>query len=68
MLERREAMLKNYMAMGEEQTRRAQNELNSVQNSLKVYRGQIDGLKDSALMSRKMKQEDALRQVDRGGS
>ena len=62
MLERREAMLKNYMAMGEEQTRQAQNELNSVQNSLKVYRGQIAGLKDSALMSRKMKQEAALRQ------
>jgi hypothetical protein len=62
MLERREAMLKNYMAMGEEQTRQAQNELNSVQNSLKVYRGQIAGLKDSSLMSRKMKQEAALRQ------
>jgi len=62
MLERREAMLKTYMAMGEEQTRQAQNELNSVQNSLKVYRGQIAGLKDSALMSRKMKQEAALRQ------
>jgi len=62
MLERREAMLKNYMAMGEEQTRQAQNELNSVQNSLKVYRGQIAGLKDSSLMARKMKQEAALRQ------
>jgi hypothetical protein len=41
LLERREAMLKKYMAMGEEQTRRAQNELNSIQNSLKVYRGQL---------------------------
>jgi hypothetical protein len=61
LLERREAMLKKYMAMGEEQTRRAQNELNSVQNSLKVYRGQIAGLKDKALMGRKMKDEAALR-------
>jgi Peptidase S46 len=57
LLERREAMLKKYMAMGEEQTRQAQNELNSVQNSLKVYRGQLAGLKDNALMDRKMKDE-----------
>jgi len=61
LLERREAMLKKYMAMGEEQNRRAQNELNSVQNSLKVYRGQIAGLKDQALMGRKMKDEADLR-------
>src|SRR5258707_9751 len=61
LLERREAMLKKYMAMGEEQTRRAQNELNSVQNSLKVYRGQIAGLNDKTLMDRKMKDEEALR-------
>jgi hypothetical protein len=61
LLERREAVLKKYMAMGEEQTRQAQNELNSVQNSLKVYRGQIAGLKDSALIARKQKEEDALR-------
>jgi len=61
LLERREAVLKKYMAMGEEQTRQAQNELNSVQNSLKVYRGQVQGLKDKTLMARKMKEEEALR-------
>ena len=61
LLERREAMLQKYMALGDEQTRQAQNELNSVQNSLKVYRGQIQGLKDNALMARKKKAEDALR-------
>ena len=49
------------MAMGEEQTRQAQSELNSVQNSLKVYRGQLKGLKDPSLMARKTKEEDALR-------
>jgi hypothetical protein len=63
MLERREALLKKYMAMGEEQTRRAQNELNSTQNSLKVYRGQIGGLKDPTLISYKQKSEDALRKA-----
>jgi hypothetical protein len=61
LLERREAVLKKYMAMGEEQTRQGQNELNGVQNSLKVYRGQLKGLNDPALMARKKTQEDALR-------
>lgn len=61
LLERREVMLKKYMGMGEEQTRQSQNELNSVQNALKVYRGQLAGLKDASLMSRKMKEEAALR-------
>ncbi len=60
-LESRESALKKYMEMGEEQTRRAQNELNSVQNSLKVYRGQYAGLRDKSLMERKQKGEDALR-------
>ena len=54
LLERRESMLKKYMALGEEQTRQAQDELNSIQNSLKVYRGQLAGLKDNALMESTM--------------
>src|SRR3989441_848048 len=61
LLERREAMLKKYMATGEEQTRQAQNELNNVQNSLKVYRGQIAGLKDEKLMATKRTDEELLR-------
>ena len=61
LLERREAVLKKYMAMGDEQTRQAQSELNSVQNSLKVYRGQLKGLKDPSLMARKTKGEEELR-------
>jgi peptidase S46-like protein len=61
LLERREAVLKKYMAMGEEQTRQSQNELNSVQNSLKVYRGQLGGLKDASLLAHKAKDEAALR-------
>jgi hypothetical protein len=63
LLERREAVLKKYMAMGEEQTRQSQNDLNSVQNALKVYRGQLKGLKDPALMARKTKEEQALRKA-----
>ncbi|HEV8430771.1 MAG TPA: S46 family peptidase [Pyrinomonadaceae bacterium] len=63
LLERREEVLKKYMAMGEEQTRQSQNELNSVQNALKVYRGQLKGLKDPSLMSRKKQEEQALRKA-----
>src|SRR5687768_2672484 len=61
MLETRRDMLKQYMAQGEEQTRRAQNELNSIENSIKVYKGQMGGLRDPRLMARKQKGEDALR-------
>ncbi|HET6851521.1 MAG TPA: S46 family peptidase [Pyrinomonadaceae bacterium] len=63
LLERREEVLKKYMSLGEEQTRQAQNELNGVQNALKVYRGQIKGLKDPSLMARKQKEEQALRKA-----
>jgi hypothetical protein len=63
MLEHREAVLKRYMAMGDEQTRRAQNELNSVQNSLKVYRGQLKGLQDPKLIASKQQGEAALRKA-----
>jgi hypothetical protein len=61
MLESRQQVLKQYMAQGEEQTRRAQNDLNSVENSLKVYRGQLAGLKDPKLMTKKRLAEQALR-------
>ena len=63
LLERQEALLKKYMAMGEEQTRQGQNELNGVQNALKVYRGRLQGLKDPALMTRKRSEEAALRKA-----
>jgi hypothetical protein len=60
-LERRRDVSKKYMAQGEEQTRRAQNELNAVENAIKVYKGQLAGLQDKALMERKQQAEDALR-------
>src|SRR5687768_11157764 len=63
MLESRRAMLKQYMAQGEEQTRRAQNELNSIENSLKVYKGQLAGLQDPKLMTKKREAEASLRKA-----
>ena len=61
MLESRRAVLKAYMAQGEEQTRRAQNDLNSVENSIKVYKGQLEGLRDPKLMAKKRIAEQTLR-------
>lgn len=61
MLETRREVLKQYMTQGEEQTRRSQNELNSIENAMKVYKGQLAGLQDKALMAKKMKAEQALR-------
>ena len=61
MLEMRRDMLKKYMAQGEEQTRRAQSELNSIENAVKVYKGQLAGLQDKRLMAKKLKAEQALR-------
>ncbi|MDT7540446.1 MAG: hypothetical protein QOE33_350 [Acidobacteriota bacterium] len=58
--ERRESVLKKYMTQGPEQTRRAQNELNSVQNSLKVYRGQLKGLQDAKMIASKQASETKL--------
>jgi hypothetical protein len=60
-MESRREALKKYMEGGEEQTRRAQNELNSVENAIKVYKGQLGGLRDKTVMEKKLKDEDALR-------
>jgi hypothetical protein len=60
-LEARQRSLKQYMAQGDEQTRRAQNELNSVENSIKVYKGQVAGLQDPKLMAKKRRSEQTLR-------
>ena len=61
MLESRRDALKPYMARGEEQTRRGQNELNYAENFIKVYKGQLEGLRDPALIRRKQRDEQALR-------
>lgn len=61
MLRSRQAALKAYMALGEEQHRRGENELNSVENAIKVYKGQLEGLNDPVIMARKRKAEQSLR-------
>jgi hypothetical protein len=60
-LESRRDSLKKYMAGGEEQTRRGQNELNYSENFIKVFKGQAEGLRDKTLIERKRQSEAALR-------
>jgi hypothetical protein len=60
-LESRQRSIKQYMAQGEEQTRQGQNELNGVENAIKVYRGQVQGLQDPKLMAKKRVAEQQLR-------
>ncbi|HEX8558171.1 MAG TPA: S46 family peptidase [Pyrinomonadaceae bacterium] len=61
LLESRRDSLKKYMALGEEQTRRGQNELNYAENFIKVFKGQMEGLRGRELMARKGAEESALR-------
>jgi hypothetical protein len=61
MLESQRDALKAYMAGGDEQRRRGQNELNYAENFTKVYRGQLEGLRDKSLIERKRRDEEALR-------
>jgi hypothetical protein len=60
-LEARNATLKAYSALGAEQARQAADEIFGIENSLKRARGQLEGLKDHALMAAKEKSEEALR-------
>lgn len=61
LLSRQHALLEKYSALGQEQARRAQEELLSVENSLKAFRGELEGLKDKSLIEKKAKAEEALR-------
>jgi peptidase S46-like protein len=60
-LSREHALLEKYSALGEEQARRAKEDLFGIENSLKAYRGQLEGLQDKSLIEKKAKAEDALR-------
>jgi hypothetical protein len=50
-----------YMKQGPEQARQASDEFFGIENSLKSWRGQVGGLKDSATMNKKRADEKALR-------
>jgi hypothetical protein len=61
--ERLETMLFAYGKRGAEQTRQAHDEVFSVQNRLKVWRGETRGLNDPALIAKKEKAEEDLKRA-----
>lgn len=60
-LRRREILLQQYGYGGEEQERRARDDLFGVQNSRKAYTGMLAGLQDPSLMQIKRREEEKLR-------
>lgn len=60
-IRRLEVMLSTFGQRSIENTRRAQDELFGVQNARKAYLGGLAGLQDPALMSRKVRAEERLR-------
>jgi hypothetical protein len=53
--------LRRYSAQGEEQARRAQSEILSIENAVKLWRGQVEGLRDRSIMAKKLSEEQRLR-------
>ncbi len=60
-LKSREVLLNSYSKGGQENARRAQDELRSIENSRKVWDGRIAGLLDPALLAAKQAEEAALK-------
>jgi Peptidase S46 len=60
MLRRREISLQQFAVRGVENSRRAKDEMFSVQNSRKAYLGMLGGLQDPAVMKSKQDAEDQL--------
>jgi hypothetical protein len=63
LLNRQHEALAKYRSQGEEQSRRAQEDFFSIENSLKALRGELEGLQDKSLIAKKAKAEDALRRT-----
>src|SRR6266404_8033153 len=63
LLTRRHDALGKYRSMGEEQSRRAQEDYFGIENSLKAFRGELEGLQDKSLIAKKAKAEEALRRT-----
>ena len=60
-LQRRLAVLKRYAALGPEQARQANNQIFGIENSLKAFGGEYEGLLDKALMEKKQTEEKEFR-------
>ncbi len=60
LLESRVKALREYSKKGEEESRRAQEDIFGIENSLKAYRGQIAGLRDPKILAKKRADETTL--------
>ncbi len=56
----------DYAALGAEQERRSKDRVFSVENAIKAVTGELEGLRDAALMRSKKEDEDALRKAVAG--
>jgi hypothetical protein len=65
-LERRLQAARAYAALGSEQAREATRQIFLIENSLKAYRGMLQGLRDPSLMAKKQKEEEAFRSLVAG--
>ncbi|HSB10669.1 MAG TPA: S46 family peptidase [Blastocatellia bacterium] len=61
LLNREHENLAKYRSQGEEQSRRAQEDFFSIENSLKLFRGELEGLQEQSLLAKKSKAEAGLR-------
>ncbi len=61
MLNRRLAVYKQYSQTGQEQERQALSAVFGIENSLKALRGQYEGLLDTAIMNKKIREENDFR-------
>ena len=60
-LQRRHAALERYGQQGEEQARQANEQIFSIENSIKALTGELQGLQDAQLMAKKAADETAFR-------
>ncbi|MDM7994530.1 MAG: S46 family peptidase [Acidobacteriota bacterium] len=61
LIKRRLEALRRYAAEGKEQARQTISQIHGLENSLKVYQGQYNGLLDKALIAQKQKEESEFR-------
>ena len=60
-LQRRRGALQRYGKLGDEQTRQANDQIFSIENSIKALTGELQGLQDPKLMAKKAEEEKAFR-------
>jgi hypothetical protein len=61
LIKRRLGVLRGYAAAGKEQARQATAQIHSLENSLKAYQGEYNGLLDKNLIAKKQKEETDFR-------